>query len=349
MIRPWSAFDLPDWHKRSRPTDMPLNLDSIYCAARLCGPRPARGGGTEYGTVGTGFCVKVPSEAVPNLSYTYLVSTAHVVEDCGGSVDVQFANPALGDWVRLPRPAKITDWAQPLKDVDIAVALVSPATLGMSFQAIRLDQFVDRSEAPTLFPGSVIYYIGQLSVKIKTGQHTHELLERVLARAGTLAALDQRGLPLGVYEYPAHILDCRTYEGFSGSPCFVDTPFAELTQTERRLPDRPDVPLADLQHLTQLCGMLTNHLDTERDGLASRHGLVFVLRSEEIRKALMNDGLKARRAAADAEHLDSADAAIKPAGAARRPQGEFERFEDLTRKLVNVPKKEIDKQREDAS
>jgi hypothetical protein len=52
---------------------------------------------------------------------------------------------------------------------------------------------------------------------------------------------------------------------------------------------------------------------------------------------------------ADGESLDDPERGTSDAAQHETEDDEFERFEDLTRKLVNVPKSEVDKKREDDS
>ena len=144
-------------------------------------------------------------------------------------------------------------------------------------------------------PGAIVYYVGQFIP-----------LDRVMARSGTIGGVDQEDLDLEEYRYRAHLVDCRSYDGFSGSPCFVDLAYAELQPTPKEpplaLPE--DVGLvADLIHVVQLCGMFTNHLVDKRETEAvSRYGVGVMLRSEEIREAVMTDELRTERAEADKAH-----------------------------------------------
>lgn len=97
--------------------------------------------------------------------------------------------------------------------------------------------------------------------------------------------------------------------------------------------------------------MFTSHrTDENEDGTVSRYGVGVVLRSEEIREALMTQELKQERAEEDAAHAaakEAEDPGYTPASASAG--NEFERFEDLTRKLVNIPKDELDEKRKEES
>jgi hypothetical protein len=315
---------------------MPLDLDAIYCAARIVGDvRNPRTHLSVRGVCGTGFFLTVPSETLLGVRHTYLLTANHVIE---GQANVEVEVPDAVTGVLLP-PTPVRDWRQPFKHVDLALAPVARAFPGRRFSIRLEDQVLPEHETAT--PGAIVYYIGHFTP-----------LDRVMARSGTVGALDQEGLPLGEYSYPAHLVDCRSYRGFSGSPCFVDVAYAELEERSEIHVSLPlDIgPVGDLIHVVMLCGMFTAHLTDEakEEEPVSRYGVGVMLRSEEIRKALMTDELRKERSEADEAHK-AAEAGDRPrleqAGGKRGE--EFDRFENLTRKLVNVPKKELDEQRKD--
>lgn len=332
----WGAADLPRWHRKGSPLKMPLDFYAMNCAVRMIGDVPARGAKLDVrGVIGTGFFIKVASETVPDVTHTYLLTANHVIEG-QANVEIQVPDPRTG---ALSPPVAVRDWRQPFEHVDLALAPIRETARRVT---IRLEDQVLPASV-TVTPGAVVYYIGQFIP-----------LDRVMARSGTIGAVDQRGLDLGEYSYTAHLVDCRSYKGFSGSPCFADSAYAELEPTPTEIPMElpPGVgPLGDLIHMVQLCGMFTHHLKgVDEDGNVSRYGVGVMVRSEEIRGALMSDELRNERAEADKAHNRAEDEGrprLEQAGGIQR--GEFERFEELTRKLVNTPKSELDEKRKDES
>jgi hypothetical protein len=280
--------------------------------------------------IGTAFFIQVPSEAVPERVYLYLVTAHQVLED-QNKVEMEVPHPGLDGL--LSSPVTVKNWTQPLKQVDLAVA---PLAHSISLMGIRLDTQVLPDRPRLLFPGSTVYYVGVLVP-----------IDRTMARSGTIGALSQTGLDLSGYNYPAHLVDCRSYEGFSGSPCFGEVPLAGLSPVEPPYP-MPDGmgPVGDMHYLGLLCGMFTAHLKRDGDGDAvSRFGVGVMLRSEEIRKALMTDELRKERADQDEAAGEADDQPrFKHTGAAGGAT-EFENFEELTRRLVNTPKSEVDEKR----
>lgn len=314
---------------------MTLSMEMMYCAGRIIGDRRRSGGGLERGPLGTGFCVTVPSARLPSVRYGYLLTAHHVIA-AQSDVEVEMPDPFAEG--QLSPPIRITDWRQPLDGVDFALA---PFRVGVEHTnrvvAIELEESVlPQRHVPQL--GAPIFYIGLL-----------EPDDRPMARSGTIGALDQVGLRFQEgYSYRAHLIDCRSYRGFSGSPCFLSMRFASLE------PTTPPVPVPDeieqvglLFHLSLLCGMFTAHRnDQNEDGTISRYGVGVMLRSVDIWRALMSREMSEERATWDAQAAADEPPAFESASAGSAPNKEFDRFQELTGKLLRVPKEELDEKRE---
>lgn len=278
--------------------------------------------------IGTGFFVTVKSESLEGVRYGYVLTAHHVLWD-QTRTEIQAPNPQSGGL--LHPPVVIDDWRQPLPDVDLAVAPFhegnNPERL---YSSLELERHVlQPADVPAL--GAKVYYIGILTP-----------LDRPMVRSGTVGAVSQHGIKHdGGYDYPVHLVDCRSYGGFSGSPCLVELPYAGLWQVQPYTedPDGWGGPLGPLAYLVKLCGMFTQHL-SDSDAAVSRYGVGTMLRSTEIWRALMSEEMRDERRGWDAEN----EAAIKREepklrGAATTPrEGDYERFEDLARQLVNTPK-----------
>jgi hypothetical protein len=146
-------------------------------------------------------------------------------------------------------------------------------------------------------------------------------------------------------EVEAHLGDCRSYGGFSGSPCFLELSMPGLTPTEPPVPTPPEAgPVGRNIYLHLLCGIVTWHLEPPVDREESSiFGVVCILTSDAIWRALMSDGLVRKRRELDG---DGDEPEARPTNVStNRPGDEFERFEDLTRKLAQVPKAEVDEKR----
>ncbi len=312
---------------------MPLNAVAMHAAVRI----------TSIGSLlGTGFCITVDSESIPGVKWGYLLTAHHVIRH-QIEIDAEVPNPFSNG--ELYPPVRVEDWRQPLKDVDLAIApFQRPAD--RAYHGIDLDAHViptERVPVPAL--GRTVYYVGIFAP-----------LGRPMVRSGTIGALDQEGIPHeGGYTQLAHLVDCRSYDGFSGSPCFIELGFATDTATLPPSPHRDATvpPLKAPNYYTLLCGMFTGHFtDEERaEGVVSRYGVGAMLRGNEIKEALMTEKARAERRQWDAEHAASHAASTPPLKSASGPPSkqEFERFEDLTRQVLKVPKEELDEKRKEDS
>jgi hypothetical protein len=326
-----SLCDLPRWAvRRTGQVTMALGHNMLHSAVRI----------TSVGDLlGTGFIVTVDSETIPGHSHGYVVTAHHVIAR-HLEIAMQASDPFTnGD---LYPPVTVEDWRQPIDGLDLAVAPV-PIQPGQKYCRTRLETAMPTDQLPLPRLGERIYYIG-----------IFEPLKRPMARSGTIGALEQSGIGHeGGYVYDAHLVDCRSYQGFSGSPCVAGIPAAVLNAPPPI--DREAfgaTQLAAVGDYTMLCGMFTAHYSDEASagGVVSRYGVGVMLPSGEIRRALMTEEAKQERRRWDEEHTEAEKRAQPPlrnANAGQFAEGEYGRFEDLTRKLVNVPKKELDEAQHD--
>jgi hypothetical protein len=283
--------------------------------------------------LGTGSIVSVRSEATPEASWAYVVTAHHVIAH---QVLLEIEVPDPLDHGKLFPPMPIDDWWQPLADVDLAIAPF-PAELVPRSQATGLGQFIPEGSVVPL--GGQVFYLGIFAP-----------LEVPMARGATLGALD---IPINVdgYRYTGDLVDCRSYGGFSGSPCFSTLSYAVPGAAASPLPrelvprrtDGSEIPLSPLGSVAAFCGIFTAHYSDKNpsDGIVSRYGVGVMLPCDYVRVALMGDDAKNQRREWDRDRVArerKALPSLENASATAEPETEFERFEDLTRKLVNTPK-----------
>lgn len=306
---------------------MALDLSMIHSAVRIIGETRK----------GTGFLITVDSETLPDVRYGYAVTAHHIIEG-QTKIRVQIPDPFKDG--ELYEPFQVKDWRRPLDKVDLALAPI-PDRDDRTYQALRLERNLIPADPPSpwINLGSDIYYIGILSP-----------LDRPMVRSGTIGALDQTGIRhKGGYDYPAHLVDCRSYDGFSGSPCFLDAMFAGLEPTvlpPHNPPPEQLPPMGAMYHVAMLCGMFTEHLEDngKQTGAVSRYGVGVMLRANEIREALMTEEMQKHRAGKDARAVAKKESGPELENTSDESADEFERFEDLTRKLINTPKPEKPKE-----
>jgi hypothetical protein len=303
----------------------------IDCVVRIIGdvPDTERGYGQVRAVRGTGFLCGVPSRNISGLRYGYVVTAHHVIAD-QNHPEVQAAVPHSRG-MELQPPVEVLGWEQPLNKVDLAIARFGGDHSGWYGGLVTDRNFLPPQVTPLL--GGHIHYIGILEPE-----------DRVMARSGTLGALDQEGLEHeDGYVYTAHLADCRTYAGFSGSPVFAEFAAPVLEAYDQsKLPKiardpRDTAPRGTTDYYSWLCGMVTWHLADTREPHASLYGVVALLRHQEIWRGLM--ALQDERDAADEERLTE-KRAPRPTNTStgKTEESEFERFEKLTQQLVNTPK-----------
>jgi len=271
--------------------------------------------------IGTGFFVGMPGP-VAAIGVSYVVTAAHVVRFAPKTYIRVSRNDGAPEDLPVPQWEFHDDG-----ESDVAVAPVNLNVAFYRYRMLPLVMFMDES-APELKLGDDVYFIGLLApVKSMHRQNVP------MVRSGTVGRLYQDGVlvkwPDGTeHSMTAHLVDCRSHSGFSGSPCYVQFPL------RGRLNQR--VPGID----TFLLGLITGHLDDLGADLSIKNtGVVLVTPVEAIRHVLMQEPFASIRAAAEKlyrhDHPPVQEVAVMDSSS--KPP-EFERFEDLTRKLVNTPK-----------
>jgi hypothetical protein len=269
----------------------------LGCVVRVVGDLEIKGK-WRRAAIGTAFCVQVQSELHEARWYSYVL-TAHHVIDAQPNPELLFPDSRSPGTLHAAIQTSGPDWIHPLESVDLAV-LPFDRPEGIWINTLRAGFQLYATLRRDALLAMPFHYVGLL-----------EPLNRAMARSGTLGAVYQTGIPHpDGYEYDAHLGDCRTYSGFSGSPSFVEITFPSLTPQDPIVPVPPELgPLGRLRHLHLLCGMVTWHLERSNDvPEASVYGVVVMLTSDEIWRALMSSDLaEARRRLDDDSSAGSSD------------------------------------------
>jgi hypothetical protein len=233
---------------------------------------------------GSGSIVGVESETIRGRHWPYLVTADHVIRS-QVLIELDVPDPQIHG--ELFKSVPVEGWRQPLPEVDLAVAPF-PYDHVPRYQNFLLERFVP-SEAVVPLGGQVLY----LGI--------FEPAQVPMARGGNLGALDA---PIdytrfGVrYRYAADLLDCRSYKGFSGSPCVATLSYAVVDSVASDLPpntvpanpDGSEPQLRNLATLASFCGILTQHYSDENScdahGAVSRYGVCVMLPCDYVRAAL---------------------------------------------------------------
>lgn len=251
---------------------------------------------------GTGFLTAVPS-AEPEQSFKYVITAAHVVR------------PLVTKFIRLSRHDGSThdleipseDWAfHPTEDV--AVGLFAPDPAEIDAQAIPTAHFVGRAEVQfDAGPGDEVFFAGLLGLVESMGDRRIPMI-----RTGSIGALHQDEIPVRLgddtqFSVHGHLIDCRSFGGFSGSPCFVD--YTSSLNTTPRL------KLHSAMRSAHLLGLVSGHFDLAASvalpdqkgklNVPVAAGIAVVVPADTILEVLESEEQKERRDKEDAARLGS--------------------------------------------
>lgn len=271
---------------------MPLAPEAINSVSRLVGDVDVLDSDETFlyqrrGAIGTCFCVSVPGK---EMAHGYLVTADHVLHD---QADVQVQFPDASTEGTLHAPIAARDWRRPLDDVDLALCPLRSLDFGAADRQIELSDLKFHNWTDEVPLGTRVHYVGLL-----------EPLDRPMLRSGNVGAINQNGIEhVDGYVYTAHLVDCRSYEGFSGSPFFRELIYAYLEPAEFPAGFEPPdgLKLAMTRSMYRPCGMLTEHVhENVADRTASSFGVATMLRWQEIRTALMSEAFVDERREWDA-------------------------------------------------
>lgn len=240
--------------------------------------------------IGTGFLMTVRGETNPVNIWPYVVTADHVVRDVA-TVYVAAPNPnANGE---LFEPVLVKDWHQPDEKLDL-IAAPWPYKPNTPYASIPMEnELYPMADEQVSLLGSPVHYVGLFAPA-----------GRMMARAGTFGVIDAKGIthdPDFGYEYDCHLIDCRSYCGFSGSPCFV-----ELLFIRKMNENGEEIFLPHYRAL--MVGMFTEHYDDSEDPelnpetAVSRLGVGIMVRGEDIKRALLSPHFVQDRASREAQN-----------------------------------------------
>lgn len=240
---------------------------------------------------GTGFLAGFRFDADPRQGQVYIVTAAHVVRPLAASLvrlnkpDGSVADHMIADWIFHPIE-------------DIAVARLPPPYSDYEFYAVEANRFVGAEEHRyPVEPGADVFVAGLLRLVPSMGERNIPMV-----RTGSIGALDQEQIPMRLPDNTlinvrGHLIDCQSFGGFSGSPCFV-----------RYLSGQGETESMGLTYPIQstlLLGMIGGHFDLrssvslpDQEGKLSvpvAAGVAVVYPAEKIRETLDTEELVAER------------------------------------------------------
>lgn len=256
---------------------------------------------------GTGFLAGLPT-GEDTFSHLYLVTAAHVVPHYKQSfmrlrrlneapppgalleersLDETVVDVDLGSWHRHPTR-------------DVAITWLREPDSLWAAGVVSLNDFIDASPHDP-HVGEDVFFAGLLGQVESMGERHVAML-----RGGLIGALNQRDIPIvepgGTRRrVDGHLIDCRSFGGFSGAPCFA--------RLLRAGDPTPRLGLATSETHSLLLGIVGGHFDHrsavdiqgEEASVPTSAGVAVVYPCELIRELLDDEDVVAERLEAESE------------------------------------------------
>lgn len=318
---------------------------------------------------GSGVLVGIPSKTNPSRAHLYAVTNDHVADRCPVARLVK----RNGDPYVLSGTE--SDWEPHPDGDDIAVRSLGAVAAHEYWyipDALLLSQAdLNPEEHPLqIAPGDDCLMVGRYI------NQEYRQFDQPVVRFGNVAMLPERVYQHArSFEQESFLVDMRSHAGFSGSPVFV---YYE-TEGWRFLPPLADVPETDdayqdakarsealeervagrevsgIMGKTWLLGIDWGHLpvwDDVFDGdrrigrMRVTTGMAAVVPAWKLADLLNEERIRMPRDKAE-KQLSERDEGAAVLDVSK--PGDFAEFEDLTRKLVQVPKRELNEKRKEES
>jgi hypothetical protein len=339
-----------------RLQDLFLN-SSVYLYPTEEQARDGRGSG------GTGFITTITGKPPLSQSFhAYIVTAKHVLSDLGEIFIRVNRRPWLGKPVIFR--TKEREWV-PHRDADVAVVQVALNPVELHIAHVTEELYVTREmmawpddddyDPDKLGIGDDCYFFGRFM--------GHPGIEKNLPmlRFGNLAMMPREP----VYGEEAFLVEFKSMPGFSGSPVFIyRTGTIDFWNTYKPAePNELRFLGVDFCHLPEIAevGTLNDEGKFVGKKVWVKHsaGIMGVVPAWKLRELLMTEERLVKRrkevedAALEERRVQAAKDSVAPTlesvgGVTPLDAGdddEYERFEDLARHLVQVPKEEIDEAR----
>jgi hypothetical protein len=294
---------------------------------------------------GTGCVLTIESDAATDNRHTYLVTARHCVEKAKhyGKLYVRLNAFGGGDAALIELPWAWEYHEDATNDVAVIRFPGPPIYEMMVFERESLAT-ADLLAEKSIGVGEELVVVGLFT------SHHGRTVNRPIVRSGIIAAMPdepiqdaQSGL-----DFDAYLAEIRSIGGLSGSPVWV------VIDPARPMPARGGFRSPTWSFY--LLGLIRGHWEKEEEWLTDfggteqeslNTGIAMVTPIQKALDIIDSEALVKERKRVDRERaekhgqvLDSAE--LEP------EESEFERFEDLTRKLAQVPKSEIDEKRKES-
>jgi hypothetical protein len=299
--------------------------------------------------IGTAFYVSVDlfPDTPGNHWMRYVVTARHVAE------------VASQLWLRVLGPEGYTDWPVSQdawykhSQTDVAIASLEDITMtGSCVRFLHLTEFATREfvKEAEVGEGDDVFFAG-----LFVGHYGQDVPQPII-RFGNIALMPREPVHVEISRRPktwasieAYLTEARSWGGQSGSPAFVTFGSSRHLGSGISFPHDPPYALLGLvQGLWKKDQRGMQAPDPSGEGVVEINmGISIVVPAYKIEELLMREDVVTERGKTADRVRSTRGSLIRPTAASVEGEDEFDRFEDLTRKLVNVPKKEIDEKRQE--
>jgi hypothetical protein len=318
-----------------RPEELMRVSDELLDSVIFLGTESSSGKVTLRGTA---CLISVPSERVPNGSFTYLVTARHNIRKAEASPDPLVLRVNMKDGNAETVIIEGLRWFFPDNDAsDIAVSsVVGDIVDHISYRRIPDRMFATQEAIEK-------HAIGVGDPLICTGLFVHHYGRKrniPIIRSGNIAAMPDEPLtdPDSGLDYHAYLAEIRSIGGLSGSPVFVELGVGRQVEES--------VNLSRIDRF--MLGVVRGHWNKDEFDSAAdfasdeqeelNSGIAIVTPITDALEILNGEELMKERKDADDAYLKAHAPTEDSAEVELQGDSEFERFEDLTQKLVNTPK-----------
>jgi hypothetical protein len=300
--------------------------------------------------MGTAFLVAI--QHAGDLGSVYAVTARHIIDGTRqlGNLRIRLNRKGRGyDDYLAPHD---TWTCHPTTDVAVApfggVPLDDTDVQFLPFEFLATDGFIERAE---ISEGDEVYFTGLFT------QHVGSTRSQPVLRFGNISLMPREPILAKIdpapnaapVEIDAYLVEARSWGGQSGSPAFLHFHLWR--------PVNADDGIGDIR--PRLLGLVHGHYSipqdvnlmgdtTARGNVPVNAGMAIVIPAQKIIDTLMMDELVKERDERVKEHKNKNQSVPEP-DLTTTSESEFERFQNLAKKLVRVPKEEIDEKRKDES
>lgn len=295
--------------------------------------------GSERWPVGSAFFVVV--EVISDRWAVYVITARHVVDGSG----LLLLRMPMKDGRFTDLPVDPDAWEQSLQ-TDVAVARL-PASDAFDFIHIRLQELADEAfvQQHGVGEGDDVFFSGLFI------GHYGQGAPQPIIRFGNIALMPREPVNVEISKNPttfrnieAYLVEARSWGGQSGSPAFVTFPPDRHMGGGLVIGGGPPFALLGLVQGIWKDPKGAKAPDPSGEGVVEVNmGISVVVPAYRVKDVLMSEKLAQERANAAAQL--TAGSLQPPVATSSEPTSEFTQFEDLTRNLVNVPKREVDEKR----